>query len=391
MAKTTGDEEEDESGQKRPAAVDTGGSNHNEKMYQVIVLAVVATMALDWHAAAQRPTTVQQARAGWQALNAARLADAEEAFAEGLKDAPHEPSLLHGAGITAHLLDHGDAARRFLAEALKYAPSLTSASLLLGDVLYRANDLAGAIQTYEQALTHAPQHRQLIKKLESWRREAALHERFTQQIGDHFTILFEGPAEAALAAKAADVLEATYWRVGSALYTYPTDVITVVLYSREQFRDVTRAPEWAGGSYDGRIRVPVLGAMKDVREFERVLAHEFVHALVSTIASVRVPVWLNEGLAMNFDGTELARQIERARSADSPHALSRLERPFADMAAPSAAIAYAQSAAAVKLLLDEAGAPAIVGILIDVGRGLPFGEAFERNANLTYADFQKRF
>ena len=358
------------------------------EMYQVILLTVV--IGLSAAPAAQRRTSIEHARAGWDALNAGRTQAAADAFQEALKGAPEEPGVLLGAGVSAHLLGQADAARRHLVDALKYAPSLTPASLLLGEVLYRGNDLNGAIHIYQQALAHAPDHPQLVARLEAWRKEAALHDRFGQKLGEHFTVLFEGPAEAELAAKAVAVLEAAYWRIGSALYTYPPDVITVVLYTREQFRDVTQSPEWAGGAYDGRIRVPVLGAMKNVREFERVLTHEFTHALVRPLAPRGVPQWLNEGLAMNFEGTSLAPLIERARTAEARHPLTALERPFSGMDAPAAALAYAQSAAAVKLLLDESGPAVIVGILTDLGRGLPIAEAFERHTNMTYLDFQKR-
>jgi tetratricopeptide (TPR) repeat protein len=356
-------------------------------VYQVIPL--VLAIALGVAPAAQRSTPAQHGRAGWDALDAGKPQAAAAAFEEALKRAPQEPSVLLGAGLSAHLLGRADDARRFLLDALKYEPTLTAASLLLGEVLYRANDLTEAIQIYAQALVHAPQHKQLLSKLEAWRKEAELHDRFGQKLGDHFTVLFEGPAEAALAAKAVEVLEAAYWRIGSSLYTYPSDIITVVLYTREQFSDITRSPAWAGGAYDGRIRVPVLGAMKNVRELERVLAHEFTHALVKSLAPGGVPQWLNEGLAMNFEGTDLAPHIARAASTDSPHSLASLERPFSGMDGAAAALAYAQSAAAVKRLLDEAGAPAIVGLLTEIGRGARFDDAFERHVNVPYAVFAR--
>jgi tetratricopeptide (TPR) repeat protein len=351
---------------------------------------VVLVLALSMPASAQRRPAGQSARAGWDALNASRPQEAASAFEDALKQEPHEPALLLGAGLAAHLLGQSDNARRYLIDALKYDPELTPASLLLGEILYRAGDVAGAIQVYEQAIGRAPQNRALLSKLEAWRKEAELHDRFARKLTDHFTVLFEGPAEAELAAKALEVLEAAYWRVGSALYTYPTDVITVVLYTREQFRDITRAPAWAGGAFDGRIRVPVLGALKDTREFERVLAHEFTHALVKSLAPRGVPQWFNEGLAMNFEGTDLAPQLERVRAAEMRHTLTTLEGPFVGMSGPAAALAYAQSAAAMKTLLDEAGAPAIIGILTALGQGISFADAFERHANMTYAEFQKR-
>jgi tetratricopeptide (TPR) repeat protein len=355
-----------------------------------IIALLLALGFLSAALAGQRRTAAQNAREGWDALNAGKPQEAALAFEEGLKQEPREPGLLLGAGLSAHLLGQSDNARRYLVDALKYDPTLTPASLLLGEILYRSDDLSGAIQTYENALGYAADNRVLTAKLEAWRKEAALHERFARKLTDHFTVLFEGPAEAELAAKSVAILESAYWRIGSALYTYPSDVITVVLYTREQFRDITRAPEWAGGAFDGRIRMPVLGALKDPKEFERVLAHEFTHALVKSLAPRNVPQWLNEGLAMNFEGSDLAPQLERVRTAESRHALTALEAPFAGMNGASAALAYAQSAAAVKLLIDEAGAPAIVGILTELGQGVPFADAFERHTNIPYAEFQKR-
>ncbi len=63
--------------------------------------------------------------------------------------------------------------------------------------------------------------------------------------------------------------------------------------------------------------------MKNPREFERVLTHEFTHALVRSIAPRGVPQWLNEGLAMNFEGGDLSPLIARAQAAASRPPLSR--------------------------------------------------------------------
>ncbi len=359
------------------------------KMYQLAALTFILSMTAAG-IPAQRLTPAQHARAGWEAIDAGKFREAADAFAEALRGVPQEPTVTLGAGVAAHRLGHADTARRYLLDTLRLAPTLTAASVLLGDILYRAGDIRGAIQTYEQALVHAPDEEVLTSRLNTWRSEAALHDRFGQKFGDHFTVLFEGPAEAALAQTAVDVLEAAYWRIGAALYTYPVEPVTVVLYTREQFRDVTQSPDWAGGAYDGKIRVPVQGAMKNPREFARVLAHEFTHALVKSIAPRGVPQWLNEGLAMYFEGSDTPEQVEQVATAESKHPLTTLEGAFSGMDKAGAARAYAQSAAAVKLLMDEVGAPALVGILNDLGRGLPFPEAFERNTNMSYADFQKR-
>ena len=81
--------------------------------------------------------------------------------------------------------------------------------------------------------------------------------------------------------------------------------VPVVLYTREQFRDITRSPEWAAAAYDGIIRVPMRGAGEKGEDLDRVLAHEFSHALIRSLATRNLPTWLNEGLASVLESDDL--------------------------------------------------------------------------------------
>ena len=354
----------------------------------VLVACALALVAADLHAQGIPGTRAAAAgRAGWEAIRAGRAADAAQAFAEALDAEPRDPSLHLGAGLSAHLLGRPAAARHALDQALALAPGYTTASLLLGEILYRGSDLQGAIHVYEQALARAPDHPRLAARLEEWRREVALHSRFFGSHGAHFTVLFEGPADEELARRALEMLEAAYWRIGTALYTFPDGVITVVLYTQEQFRDITRSPDWAAGLYDGRIRVPMRGALQHPGELERVLAHEFTHALVRSIAPSGVPAWLNEGLAVIFepDGQAWA-EAQLARSgARLPY--DRLARGFGALAGAEARLAYAQGAAAAGRLIELAGTPGVVGLLQDLARGEPLALAFERRALVPFDTF----
>jgi peptidase MA superfamily protein/tetratricopeptide repeat protein len=359
-------------------------------MRPLTVLAVVCLAALTTGVAARQGSPAQLARAGWDALNAGRVPEAAADFEAALKSAPQQPTLLLGAGIAARLQGREDDARRLLLDALRIQPALTEASLVLGAVLYQSGDVDGAIDTYQQALVHAPGHPRLVQQLQAWRKEASLHSGFRRKLASHFTVLFEGPAEADLADRAVAVLEAAYLRIGTALYTYPADVVTVVLYTREQFHDITQSPEWAGGAYDGRIRVPVQGALANPAEFHRVLTHEFTHALVHSIAPRGIPFWLDEGLAVRFEGSSPELRRERVRAAGASLPLPRLEHSFASLSAADATLAYAQSAVAVHEMFEQAGGPAVVSLLEAVGAGVPFPEAFERTMLMSYADFQRK-
>ena len=228
-------------------------------------------------------------------------------------------------------LERRDAdARDEFERALALDPKLTQARALLGQIQYRMGDPSLAIRTYETLLALTPDDRDARATLERWQREADLHDRMQQAVGSHFTVSFEGPAEAELAAEALELLDRAYWRIGQLLGTYPSDPIGVVLYTGEQFRDITRAPSWAAGAYDGVIRVPMRGALDKREELDRVLSHEFTHALIRTLASRGVPAWLNEGLATALETGNLEwaeKQAARAAAGAAARAAVRL-RPL---------------------------------------------------------------
>jgi hypothetical protein len=326
-------------------------------------------------------------RAAWDAIRDGRHQEAAEAFALAIDAEPRDPSLHLGAGLAAFLLGRTTAARQSLERALDMAPSFTAASLLLGDILFQGSDIDGAIRVYEDARQYAPEDRTLQGRLQTLQRERELHRGYYQAQGAHFTVLFEGPADEALASRAIEVLENAYWSVGTALAVYPERVITVVLYTQEQFRDITRSPQWAAAAYDGRIRVPVRGVRADSGELERVLTHEFTHALVQTIAPRGVPTWLNEGLAVMFEPNGDA--WARAELSGSPDRLplATLGGSFAGLSGAQARLAYAQSAATARALVDHGGAAAVVAMLHDIAGGAAFPAAFERHMFMPFDSF----
>ncbi|HZC67002.1 MAG TPA: tetratricopeptide repeat protein [Nitrospirales bacterium] len=326
-------------------------------------------------------------RQGWEAIQAGKIQAAARAFDEAIAANPQEATFFLGAGLAAHLQGQAEQARTMLQEALRLNPKLTAASLLLGELAYRAGDLEVAIKTYDEALVVEPNHAQIKSRLERWRKEAALHSGFQQNLSPHFTVLFEGPAEQRLASAAVDALEAAYWRIGTTLLAYPSGIIAVVLYTDEQFRDITRSPTWAGGVFDGKIRVPMRGALNDPRQLEKVLAHEFTHALVKSLAPRGVPTWVDEGLAVMFETGDLRWAERLARQAPSLIPLPRLHDGFLSLPADQVPLAYAESALAVQMLIERGGISALTALLQDLADGQEFTRAFERRVFLSYPEF----
>jgi tetratricopeptide (TPR) repeat protein len=349
----------------------------------VIVLVPVAL-------GAQRPARDLEALAtdGSAALEEKRFGDALEAFSAAAKLAPRDPGLALGVGVAAFMLGQNDEAEAWLQRSLKLDPGFVPASLWLGELQYREGRVKEAVATYEAALKRSPDASQLESRLAQWRKETALQDRFYESRGAHFSVLFEGPADEALARRIVERLEAAYWRVGSALTAYPPKPIVVVLYTTEQFRDVTRLPEWTAAAYDGRIHVPVRGALEQLDRLDRVLSHEFVHAVVAMLGGRNVPTWLNEGLATVFEpgGTEGAERLLARVSGRPP--LQGLHEGFFGMSGSDAAVAYSVSTVAVQRMIDLRGAPAVVQLLQDLSRGARFADAFQQRIAMRYEDFQ---
>ena len=312
------------------------------------------------------------------ALAAGDLETAEDRFEEAIRLERDNPLLHLGLGVVAVEDDRDTDARRSLERALRLDPELTIARILLARMRYRNGDLFGAVGELEHVVAADPEDTESAEELESWRLELEVQDRMRRALSEHFTLSYEGPPEAALAVRALEVLDQAYWRIGQELSLYPLRPIAVVLYTAEQFRDITRSPEWAAGAYDGTaIRVPMRGALDNPAELERVLTHEFAHVLIHEIAPTNVPYWLNEGLASALEGgdTGWAGQVVEAAGGTLP--LQVLGGPYEGLNGDEAMLAYATSELAVRRLLGEVGGVALANLLRDLGDGVPLAEAFQ--------------
>ena len=200
-------------------------------------------------------------------------------------------------------------------------------------------------------------------------------------------MFFEAATDEPLARTALSRLEAAYWRVGHTLGVYPSQPITVVLYTREQFGDITKLATWSVAAYDGRIRVPLRGALEQPDELDRVLSHEFVHAVVATLGGRTVPAWVNEGLATVLEPAGPRDAEATLEQSDARPALSTLHRGFVNLSRRDAEVAYGSAARAVRRLIEQRGAPAVVALLEDLARGVAFASAFEQRMAMRYEDF----
>lgn len=270
-------------------------------------------------------------------------------------------------------------------------PRDAAAHLALGVESYRKEDLQKALSHFQEALRLEPGNstaQQLIAKVS---REAKVEDRFNNKEGTHFNVKYEGGESDVAGHVVAIILEEAYQKVGSDLGFYPDDSITTILYSAEQFMDVTRAPAWSGGIYDGKIRIPVGGLRERTDVLEKVIFHEYTHAVVHRMGGGRVPVWLNEGIAQYEEGRkgdseELFRYLA---SAENLVPLKYLEGSFMGLNQEQAIVAYGEGLSAVKYVVDEYGMGMLTRLVSSYKDGKGSEAAIKDTFQMTYKEFQE--
>lgn len=178
-----------------------------------------------------------------------------------------------------------------------------------------------ALERLRRAHELAPERQDIVRRLEQMERLDKSEEGLWTELSDHFELSYDG-ARSDLSWSAGQItteLEAAYLDLGEHFGFWPVEAgrprIRVVLYRRQGFLDATGIGHWAGGLFDGTVRVPLedLGAEKS--ELARVLRHEIVHAFVAVAGGRDVPGWLNEGLAQWLEQKDATRHRQQITSA----------------------------------------------------------------------------
>jgi hypothetical protein len=173
--------------------------------------------------------------------------------------------------------------------------------------------------------------------------------------------------------------------------------------SIEAFRDAqprgTWIPLWAAGvAYYPKENLIVLlapGAVKGSRvDLLDVFAHEFSHiALGRALGPVRVPVWLNEGLAI-YEAREWTFSrisvLTRAALMNRLIPLPLLTLSFPDELEP-AELAYAESFMFISFLINKVGRESFHRLIRDYTRYGDLEGALRRGTGMSMADIEERW
>jgi len=365
---------------------------HKLRIAALIIPFVLSSLSLVQAQSAEINTYRRLVADGSARLQQGDHRGARDAFEEALRYVDTDSAAHLGLGIASFHLKDERAAERELGRAIELKPREKIAYQVLGDLAYRRDDLGAAMAQWEKALEIDPSDAALSARLDRIRREHRTEKDFNRDVTSHFSIKYEGREKIEAGRIVLRILEDAYGEVGRALSSYPEQEIAVILYTNQQFQEVTDAPGWSGGLYDGKIRIPIGGIEQETPGLRRLLFHEYTHAVVRAITR-RVPTWLNEGLAQYFEGREVgSRQKEMlrqlAQSGKMP-ALRDMEGSFMGLSGTQASLAYLISLSAVQHLADRYGMYRIKMMLDDLSKGIDPGQAINNALLLSPEEFER--
>ena len=271
------------------------------------------------------------------------------------------------------LLRNGDYERagNVLRTALETAGERGEIHRLLAEIAAQQGNFPEALDEIEQALRLVPQDKETLLLKEKLTKEWQIEEKMDKNFGGNFTVTFEGGGDE-LGSTTLAALEEAYVDLGSRFQLWPKQKTEVILYGNRDFKSLTNAPDWSGGLYDGKIRIPVGGLAGMNDHFRRILSHEYAHVLIRALARHRVPLWFNEGLAQWAAGENSRLLEQRLAQGEEIIPFARFEKSFADLSATEVPLAYAQSLSLTNFLIERFGEAQIIEVLNRLGTGLKF-------------------
>jgi hypothetical protein len=323
---------------------------------------------------------------GWQALRSGRPDESIALFRQGLRQNPDGAPLLKGLGLAAIHAGRPEEALEPLEASVRSAPD-PEAALLLARLYDQRNQTDRALSHLRRLLTADPSHADAIALLQKLEREHQAEAGYWKDESQHFIVKYHGARELEIRRVVTQILEEAAERVGRDLAFSPSEKITVILYPDERFQEITGAHLWVSGLFDGKIRLPVGALSGRTRGLERLLTHEYSHAVIHLVSKGRAPRWLQEGLAQHQEGLPDDPNLQLSGGIT----LRGLEALLKEGDLAKARMGYQLSLWLVRDLLQRGGMERIRQLLTRLGGGEPVGEALLKIYGLPMAELERQW
>ncbi|KPK42720.1 MAG: hypothetical protein AMJ78_01445 [Omnitrophica WOR_2 bacterium SM23_29] len=288
-------------------------------------------------------------------------------------------------------------AERYLKVSLENDPDNIDALFLMGDLKYLSQRMNEAKEMWEKVLKLNPNHpnADLVKeKLDKLEREAKVEKDYRSTGMDRFDIRYSREG-VRLSYNIRYYLQEAYRLIGGDFNHRPNNKIVVLIYDKTDFESIGEWREGAVGVYDGKIRLPLIGADFTSDRIRSIVWHEYTHVVIGDITKGSCPIWLNEGLAKWEEFAQLKGDLsllKRAVKRDEGIPFKDLDPTFLDPADETQfELAYQESYTLANYLIRRYSKYKIRKILDRLGKGEPFESAIRYELNLSTAEFEKRW
>lgn len=329
------------------------------------------------------------------AINEKRFKDAIDQLENAAQYVNDQPRIYMGIGACHFSLSQYEEAEEAFHRAIRMQPDHLSAHKMLGEIYYLTNNMEDARNHWEKALKIKPDDEYIKKRVAQLKKYDQMAGDIETEVDSMFSVSFNGTRKPELRELVLTMLEEISRRVGQELNLYPKRQIPVILLTNQAFFDITGSPQWAGGVYEGHIKVPVDNY--DAKLLRVVLAHEYVHAVMFDRLSFRCPWWLNEGLAQYLSGDRSGnnKKLQLAVQFIKEGNVPRLEDLPGNLLkggdTKSIQTAYALGLSAVQYFVDNYGISDMQYVLDLMAEGKDFGSVINQITGYTFAEFQENW
>jgi Flp pilus assembly protein TadD len=269
------------------------------------------------------------------------------------------------------------AARREIHRTLESDPSCSQAFEELARIAYEDEDLDAASEALATALKLDPSREKALAEFkDKVEREKKVESGWYRSERGAFVVKYDDQTFKDVGETVLGFLDAAESIARQTLAHVPARRVTVVLYSHADFTNTTGAHPWAGGLFDGKIRLPVKNFRLTRDAIRRTIAHEYMHLVVRDLTR-KCPTWLNEGLAQLAEGKPLQHAREILRGQSEPRAFSSLPAAWMGITdAKAVAEMYAQSLLFTDYLVRRVGYHGVKDLLQKSAGAAGFHAAF---------------
>ena len=288
-------------------------------------------------------------------------------------------------------------AQKYFEAALQLDPENVDSLVLLGDIKYLSQKMDEAKALWEKVLKVYPDYRyrkEIEEKIAKLAKEAKVEKDYRSTGMDRFEIKYSREG-ARLSYNVRYYLQEAYRLLGQDFDYRPGYRITVLISDREQFETIGGWPAGTQGGYDGKIRLPLIGADYTPDHIRGLVWHEYTHLIVEDLSKGRAPLWMNEGLAYYEGFKYMKKRMATLKAAVDKNRLIPLAGLDDVLKAQDVGeeywLACEESYTIASYMMKRYNKYTIREILKGMGGGETFETVMKKKFNTSMKEFEKRW